>query len=73
MASIPAQFADPSLSGQLVSARLLNPLASREDQLLRSGIDSLDRHFAAIRPGDLIEERVCGYVVDILRARQILK
>jgi len=55
MASIPAQFADPSLSGQLVSARLLSPLASREDQLLRSGIESLDRHFTAIKPGDLIE------------------
>lgn len=55
MASIPAQFTDSSLSGHLVSARLLNPLASREDQLLRSGIESLDRHFAAIKPGDLIE------------------
>ena len=55
MASIPAQFADSSLSGHLVSARLLNPLASSEEQLLRSGIESLDRHFAAIRPGDLIE------------------
>jgi len=55
MASIPAQFADSSLSGHLVSARLLNPLAPREDQLLRSGIESLDRHFDAIKPGDLIE------------------
>jgi hypothetical protein len=55
MASIPAQFVDSSLSEHLVSARLLNPLASREDQLLRSGIESLDRHFAAIKPGDLIE------------------
>lgn len=55
MASIPAQFADSSLSEHLVSARLLNPLASRENQLLRSGIGSLDRYFAAIKPGDLIE------------------
>jgi len=55
MASIPAHFADSSLSGHLLSARLLNPPSSREDQLLRSGIESLDRYFAAIKPGDLIE------------------
>ena len=55
MASIPAQFADSSLSGHLVSARSLIPLASRENQLLRSGIEPLDRHFAAVKPGDLVE------------------
>ena len=55
MASIPAQFADSSLSGHLVSARSLNSLSSRENQLLRSGIEPLDRHFAAVKPGDLIE------------------
>jgi hypothetical protein len=47
---------------------------------LRSGIGTLNegplhaalkQHYA--RPGDLIEETVCGYVVDILRARQILE
>ena len=55
MASIPAQFADPGLSEHLVSARLLNPPSSRDVQLLRSGIGSLDRYFSAIKPGDLIE------------------
>jgi len=55
MASIPAQFADSSLSGHLVSARSLNPLASRENQLLYSGIEPLDQYFAAVKPGDLIE------------------
>ena len=55
MASIPARFADSCLSEHLISARLLNPPGSPEDPLLRSGIESLDRHFAAIKPGDLIE------------------
>jgi hypothetical protein len=55
MASIPVQFADPRLSEHLISARLLNSQDSSEDQLLRSGIESLDRHFVSIKPGDLIE------------------
>jgi hypothetical protein len=55
MASIPAQFADSCLSEHLISARLLNPPGSPEDQLLRSGIESLDSHFAKVRPGDLVE------------------
>ncbi len=51
-----------------------------EEGLLRSGIGTLNegplhaalkQYFA--RPGDLIEATVCGYVVDILRAGQILE
>ena len=55
MASIPAQFADPALSEHLLSARLLTPLASRDEPLLCSGIETLDKFFATIKPGDLIE------------------
>ena len=55
MASIPAQFADSRLSEHLISARLLNPLCSPVNPLLRSGIESLDRYFASVKPGDLIE------------------
>jgi hypothetical protein len=55
MASIPAQFADSRLSKHLISARLLNPLCSPVNPLLCSGIESLDRYFASVKPGDLIE------------------
>lgn len=55
MASIPVQFSDTSLSDHLVSARLLNPAASGQGQLLHSGIEALDRVFAGIKPGDLVE------------------
>jgi hypothetical protein len=55
MASIPAQFVDSCLSRHLISARLLNSAGPHEDQLLRSGIESLDHHFAKIKPGDLVE------------------
>ncbi|MCH8105603.1 MAG: hypothetical protein IIC58_08895 [Proteobacteria bacterium] len=55
MASIPVQFSDTSLSDHLVSARLLSPTRSDQGQLLHSGIESLDRVFARVKPGDLIE------------------
>ena len=55
MASIPPQFADSSLASQLISARSLKPSVDAQDQLLRSGIGSLDDCFATVKPGDLIE------------------
>ena len=54
MASIPAQFADPDLNRQLVSARQLKSSQHSESELY-SGIDALDELFAATKPGDLIE------------------
>ena len=55
MASLPAQFTDPSLEGQLQSARALGFSQKREHPVLRSGIDALDECVAQVRPGDLIE------------------
>lgn len=55
MASIPAQFVDSSLTSHLVSARQLDPLPSAQGPLLHSGIAALDRCFAGVKPGDLIE------------------
>lgn len=54
MASIPAQFADPDLNRQLVSARQLQSSQHSEPELY-SGIAALDELFAAIKPGDLVE------------------
>ena len=42
MASLPAQFTDPSLEGQLQSARALGCEQRLESPVLRSGIDALD-------------------------------
>ncbi len=55
MAAFPVQFSDTSLADHLISARLLNPVNSDQGQLLHSGIEALDRIFAGIKPGDLIE------------------
>ncbi|MFT5658030.1 MAG: hypothetical protein ACI9KN_001309 [Gammaproteobacteria bacterium] len=55
MASIPLQFAQSPLSEHLVSARSLSPLCGGQPPLLRSGIDSIDRYFTDVIPGDVIE------------------
>ena len=55
MASIPAQFTDPTLSQQLQSARALGEGLAREPQALHSGIAALDECVARVRPGDLVE------------------
>ena len=55
MASLPAQFVDPSLQQQLQSARSLGNQLSSRRQALHSGIDALDRCFRHIGPGDLVE------------------
>ena len=55
MASIPLQFSDTSLSDHLVSARQLTSISPDQNQLLHSGIEPLDRVFAEVKPGDLIE------------------
>jgi len=54
MASIPAQFDEPDLTRQLVSARKLNA-SLLSGQKLESGIDKLDVLFTAVKPGDVIE------------------
>ena len=55
MASLPAQFVDPSLQQQLQSARSLGNQLSSRRQALHSGIDTLDKCFRHIGPGDLVE------------------
>ncbi len=55
MASIPAQFADPSLQQQLQSARALKTRLQQQSQVLHSGIAALDECFAQVGPGDLVE------------------
>ena len=55
MASLPAQFTDSSLSGQLHSARSLNGRLRQPNPALHSGIPALDECFSRVRPGDLVE------------------
>lgn len=55
MASIPAQFTDPSLGMQLQSARALGLNRTCEQQTLHSGIAALDECVAQVKPGDLVE------------------
>jgi len=54
MASIPAQFDEPGLSQQLISARKLSDSLSSTQKLV-SGIDKLDALFSSVKPGDIIE------------------
>ncbi len=54
MASLPAQFADPALKQQLVSARKLDT-GFQARPVLCSGITALDKLFATVKAGDLIE------------------
>ena len=54
MASIPAQFADPDLKHQLITARNLDSSLSHCAELV-SGNAQLDELFASVKPGDLIE------------------
>ncbi len=54
MASIPAQFTDPSLQ-QLGSARALSQQLQSQQQPLRSSIESLDQCLSQVKPGDLVE------------------
>ena len=54
MASIPAQFADPDLKHQLISARKLDTGFSNSPELY-SGNSQLDELFATVKPGDLVE------------------
>ena len=55
MASLPAQYTDPSLQQQLQTARLLKNNLADQPQVLQSGIDVLDECFAQVKPGDLVE------------------
>ncbi|MCP4491010.1 MAG: hypothetical protein GY820_27405 [Gammaproteobacteria bacterium] len=54
MALLPAQFADPALKQQLVSARKLDA-GFQARPVLCSGITALDKLFAKVKAGDLIE------------------
>ncbi|MCP4187508.1 MAG: hypothetical protein GY763_07890 [Gammaproteobacteria bacterium] len=54
MASIPAQFADPALKQQLISARKLDT-GFQARPALCSGITALDELFSTVKVGDLIE------------------
>jgi len=55
MATLPVQFTDGSLSGQLESARALNGRLRQQSPALHSGIPALDECFSRVRPGDLVE------------------